>query len=220
MTENDTQQDRLNQLEKVAQTTLESGKNIHDEVKHITLKALSQGQLDVANIQQVIKAIVQGASQGAAGKTSPKQDLAEAIAGLDEALMKSAEASKLAIEEVAGHAKDFTHHDLKQALQNLSVLETMLIDTLKDVAQAASGTAKESLNELAEHARTTGTASGKMVVETVKDLTQKLQQSIGEEVIAGKDSALAITAKISEAGAGFLGGIAASLRAKSSQKKG
>ncbi len=202
-------------VKEAARTAAERGESIREEVRNITLQALSQWRLDVKNIKQVVHAVIEGVGIGAKGKgVQIKETLSESMAGLDDALEQSAEASRLALEEAAGHLKEFGKQDLKQATDDLLALEEMFLDTLKNVAKGSGEVIGSTLNDLVQHARNSGTAVGKRSTEIVVTLNRELEQSLGETVSTGTDAALRVAGQISHAAAGFLDGIAQTLDAK------
>jgi len=221
MAEHDAQHASYRQTKAASRAAVERGENIQDEVRDITLKALCEGHLDAQRIQQVIKAVIQGAAEGANGKeTQSKQALRDAMTGVDEALEKSAEASRLAIEEAAGNLENFGTQDLKRVLDDLLTLEDLFIDTIKDVARSSKETIRETLSDLAGHAQNSGTAVGNLATDTVETLTRELQKTSRDTVATGSDSAMKTAVRLSRAAAGFLEGIADTLQNKTRSKKG
>lgn len=189
--------------------------DIRETVRRITLKALTEGKLDTKEIRQVVNAVIKGAGSGAASHgTEAKDVLAKAIYGLDDALSSVAEASKLALQEAAGHIKTFTKQDLKQATDDILALEEIYLDTLKHVAKESNEFIGRTLNELLRHARHSGTMVGHRASKIVETLNQELGQTLSETVTAGSDSALKVASQLSHAAAGFLDGIAQTLDAK------
>ena len=194
---------------------VETGRDVKETVRSITLKALTEGKLDTEMVRQVASAVVKGAGLGAASHGSKARDiLVKAVSGLDEALSSAAEASKLAVEEVAGHLKAFSKQDLKQATDDLLTLEEMYLDTLKRVAKESDEFIGSTLNDLVQHARHSGTAVGRRSTEIVKTLNHELGQTLSETMAAGSDSALKVASQLSHAAVGFLDGIAQTLDTK------
>lgn len=217
-----TKQEDLNRkAETATRAAVEEGEHILETVRDITLKALlSDGHFEAQKMREVVQAVLQGASAGTKEKgTQARQSLREAMAGVDEALEKSAEASKLAIEEAAGRIKDFGSQDLKQALDDLLILEDMFLDTVKSVAKASDDTARASLNDLAQHARNSGTMVGRAATKAAETLSRQLEKSVRDRVTTGTDTALKVGAQLSQAAAGFLEGIAETLQKAGSNKK-
>jgi hypothetical protein len=148
-----------------------------------------------------------------------KDVLKEVTNGLDEALEKSAYASKLAIEETAGRIKDFTEHDLKKTMDDLSGLEEMLIDSLSEAAKNSKSVATETFEYLSEHLKNSGTAVGHRTTKEIIYLTDKLEK-IGKENIASVSNATkSFTEDVARAASGFLAGIADSIEESKKEKK-
>jgi hypothetical protein len=170
-------------------------------------------------MSQVIHAVMEGASIGAESKGErAKGALTDAMAGMDEALAKSAEASKLAIEEAASHVKDFSSHDLKRAQEELLTLEKLFLDTVHDVARGTNEMVQGSLSDLANHFKQSGTNVGKASSDAVRSLNQKLGNVLKGTVSAGAHATLEVGAHIANAAAGILEGIAETMQSGSKNK--
>lgn len=206
-------------VKEIARTTVERSDDIRHDVRALTLKALSEGRLDTKKINKVIRAVIEGASIGAEDKGGQAKDaLTDAMSGMDDALAKSAEASKLAIEEAAGHIKDFSSHDLKQALDDLLTLEELFFDTVRDVAKGTNETVKETLSDLVKHAQQSGTNVGKTTSDAATSLNQKLSNTLKDTASAGIQSTADVLAHIANASAGILEGIADTLQKENKNK--
>jgi len=203
----------------VARTAIERGDDIRNDVRSVTLQALSDGHLDTKKINKVIHAVMEGVSIGAEDKGEQTKDaLSDAMSGMDEALAKSAEASKLAIEEAAGHIKDFSRQDLKLAFDDLLALEEMFFDTVHDVAKGTSEEVKETLSDLVKHAKQNGTNVGKATSEATTTLTEKLSKTIVNTASVSIKSTGDVLAHIANASAGILEGIADTLQKENKNK--
>lgn len=215
-----TDSDNLNKAAKDARAAVEHGENIRDTTRNITMAAFSQRKLDTAEMKKVVRSVMQGASLGLdkAGEKS-RLFLGEAVAGVDEALAKSAEATKLAIEEASGRLQNYGKRDLERAFADLRMLEEMFLDTLKDVADQSAGTAKEILHGLLKHARDSGTSVGTAATTTIEKLEQKLGRSLHDIAATGADAALSAGSGLAEAASGFMAGIAETLHAKGGKSK-
>lgn len=202
-------------VKKAAHEAAEQSDSIRDEVRNITLKALSQGQLDVEKIKQVTREVMEGATLGAEARgVQIKEGLSEAVAGLDEALATSVEASKLALEEVAGEVEQFGKQDLKRALDELLLLEDMFLETIKSVATASDDLVRQTLNDLVQHARNSGTGVGRRSADVVERVNRSIGVTLREGVAVGSNAALNVGSRLSLAAAGFLEGLAETLARK------
>jgi hypothetical protein len=215
MTEETKPESEFEDVQAEAQKVAEENVEIADEVRDITLKALSEGKLDGARVKGVVKAVMEGVSTGAGNKQSDvKSTLKEALSGVDEALTKTAEASKLAVEEALGRVKDYNKDELDQAIKNIKELENTFVDTVKTVSKSGSTLVKETLDDLVTHAKNTGTEVGKHSKEIVAVLSEQLAQTAQETVSAGAHAARTLASNVAEAAAGFLSGLAESLKPK------
>jgi hypothetical protein len=211
----DTNKHRDN-LEGDIKEAVEADKDIRDTVRCITLKALSEGKLDLNELSQIALCVIKGAGLGASdGQT---HQLTKAVAGLEDALCSAVEASKLAVEEASSHVNTFSKQDLQRTINDLSELEAMYLETLKDVAKEANEANEAvsvTLNDLARHGRVSGTAVGQKVTEVSTLLNQQLTERLSDTVAAGVDSAAKVTRNLAYAAAGFLDAFAQKLDEKS-----
>jgi hypothetical protein len=85
-----------------AQATAKQGDTLRTTVSEATLKALQGRELTLDNIRKVLKAVTQAASAGAAQNTAKAVDvealMANAVAGMDAALLKAIEAQRKALQ--------------------------------------------------------------------------------------------------------------------------
>lgn len=207
------QEVEASEVKAASQSAVERGDAIREDTRDIILTALSQRHLDNKKIRQVVHAVIEGASIGSASKgTQTKDALLDAMTGVDEALAKSTEASKLAVEEAAGNIKDFGKQDLKRALDDLQALEGMFLDTVSEVSKGADELIRGALSDMVEHARNSGTAVGKTAAQTSEALNQQLGKTLHEAASASAHAAMDVAGHIAQAAAGALDGIAQTLQ--------
>jgi len=193
---------------------------IAQEVRAITLQALSHGKLDKEALKQVMTSVVQAALQGSAQRAKQgTQALKEALRGLDEALAAAAEAAQLAIQEAAGRTGEFSRQGLKRATDDLAVLESLLVETLTDVARDAQGNLKATLQDIINHARASGMVVGRRVMEATGQLAQVMAKTAHEQVEADVDTLRKEGELLAGLIAGALQGIAAHLQKAAPKSK-
>ena len=194
---------------------VKSGTDVHQQVKAITLKALTTRQLDMDNIKNVTEAVGQGINEGMATQGEhAKEVFAQAATALDDALAIAAEASKLAIEEAASKVADYSQHDLNDAIKDLQDREGLFLDTLAKIAQGGNQVMADIISDFIAHTGQSGTAVGKQTLaalDALKDLPQ-----ISKNIIVS--SAVATTTTLAQIGSGLLLGIAESLQSPHSKK--
>lgn len=220
MSENDTKKLSTEEITQAVSASVEEGVDIRAKVRDLTLQALRTRKLDPDEIKPVIAAVTEGISVGAgkyAGEV--KAALKEGMAGMDEALTKAAEATRLALEQLTSQAKDFSEADLDWALVNLRRLEEEFLDTVGTVAKSTAGKARQELEELVTHARRTGTDTGAKVKETMSTFGNKVSATLHEGKAAGKDAAREMSSRLAALAGGILAGMADALHEKAEKLK-
>lgn len=209
------------EIKQAASASVEEGVDIRAKVRDLTLRALKTRKLSAEEIRPVINAVTEGISVGAAKRAGEvKSALSEGLAGMDEALTKAAEATRLALEQLTSHARDFSESELDWALVNLQRLEEEFLDTVSVVADSAVGKIKQELKDLVVHARRAGTDTGAKVAETVNTLGNKVSATLHESKVVGKDAAREMSARLASLTGGILAGMADALHEKAEKLKG
>jgi hypothetical protein len=211
MSEIDQQLDIKNE----AREAVKSGANVHQQIKAITLKALTARQLDLENIKNVTEAVSKGINEGVATRGEHATEIfIQAATALDDALAIAAEASKLAIEEAASRVTEYSQHDLNDAIKELQGREGAFLDTLKKVAKGSNQVIFDIVNDFIDHTEKSGTAVGKqtlIALEALQDLPK-----ISKDIVIS--NTVAATSTLAQIGSGILLGIAESLQSSYSKK--
>lgn len=207
--------DTIHQVESDIRESVESGVDIYDKVRAITLKALTERELDIDNIKNVVEAAIKGISSGIGNQYEPaRQAFKQSAEALDDALEKTAQASKLAIEEAASRMSEFSQHDVNRAADDLKGLEEMFLETVEKVAKHSNEAVSDIARDFIDHARQNGTAVGKqtqIAFEALNNLRHRGQDA----VITG---AVTTTSTLAKIASGILSGIAESLRPEKPKK--
>jgi hypothetical protein len=200
---------------------VERGGDIHEAVRTITLKALTRGELDGDSVRKVAGEVMKGVRAAATARGAQAGDATEkAVRGLDEALAHAAQALKLSVEEAAGRAEKFSRKDLAKARGNLESLEKLFLDTLRATSRASRGAFSSILDDLVRHARTSGTAVGRELAQSVSGLSGSVAQAGRAQFEAGVKAALSSGAMMARIASGVLAGIADSLSGKAGRRPG
>ena len=155
---------------------------IAQEVRSLTLRALTEGKLERGAVQRVVRAVVAGATLGAQEANDGHTALKEAMQGLDEALAAAAQATRLTLEEAIANAGAFSRQTLLSRMEDLSTLESLFIETVSQTASSAAGFARSTLNDVADHSRASGSAVGLSVKEGLSTLGRALAETVGDQV--------------------------------------
>ena len=193
--------------------------DIREQVKNITLKALSHQQLDKDSIKRVVQAVVEGASDGIGDSSENlKPKLKESLKGIDDALSKSAIALKLAVEETAGRTEKFAKEDLNSAIGELKNLEDNFIDTLNSAAKQASTLTSSVLTELSDHFKQPGTSAGREAIDATKDINDALLRMGAGTINELAEASKTASEQFSNIASGILSGMAEAIKPKSNAK--
>lgn len=211
MTEIDQQQD----VKEAVRAAVKSGDDVHQQVKDITLKALTKGRLDIENIKNVTEAVGKGINEGMDSHGGHgKEVFIHAVTALDDALATAAEASALAIEEAASRVTEYSQHDFDDAVKDIQDMEGMFLDTLEKVAKDSNQVVADIVNDFIAHTRQSGSAVGEqtlIALDALKDLPK-----ISKDIIVS--STVATTSTLAQIASGILLGIAESLKPSHSKK--
>jgi hypothetical protein len=209
-----TAETRGKKIQDEVRRAVEQGHGIQKAVRDITLKALTRGELDSDAIRKVTGEVVKAVREASTVQGErAKEVVADAVAGVDEALAHAAQARKLSIEEAAGRAEKFSREDLAKARASLKSLEGDFLDSLREAARAGRGTVSSILDDLIRHAQASGTAVGRQL-EQMSGLSGRMAEAGRAQFEAGLRAAMSSTAMTARIASGVLAGIADSLDAK------
>jgi hypothetical protein len=194
---------------------------IRERMRELTTEALQHGRLDTARVRDVVRVVAgldeSGPAPAAAAEV--RQTIADAVKGLDAALLRSAGAAHVALERLASRGKDFTDNDLKDALVSLAQLHEDCVAATSRLADATSGDLRRKLTELAVHAQAVGVDASARVATIMSELAGRLGSVSQESATAGLETARAYSVRMAMLASGFLAGVADAIRDQSQTKK-
>ena len=189
--------------------------SIRERVKGLTSQVLQQGRVDPEAVRDIVRAVIGGTSANTAVSGAEARELfANAVRELDTALVKSAGAAHVALQQLAMRGKDFTDNDLKEALVSLRQLEQDYAAAASRIAEAMSGNLRREMMELAAHAQNVGVEASARVASMMGELAGGVSATPGIATIRDASVRMALLAS------GVLAGVADALRDQSEAKKG
>ena len=193
----------------------EQSENLHARVRDITVRAMSRRALSSGEIMAVVRAVTEGITLGLGHRTGEiKEAVREALGGLDEALQKVAESTKLAAQQLIAQGKEFGVQDLKPAMDELKQLEEMFLNTVSKVSEAAGGRIKEEFTAQLKHVRRSGTDSGRVIAATLAEFNQRTGSTLKSGVRQTTGAALEMKQRLTLLASGILAGMADALQEK------
>jgi uncharacterized protein DUF6781 len=158
---------------------------IRSAVRDIMLKALQARELGLDQINSVVRNVTQGVSAGVGDKGNVEKILADAVAGMDDALLKVVEANRVALAKLTEGGASFEESSVKKALDELEKFEDRFRDGIQQGAQEAGARLKQQWASVLEKIPHGGTDTGERVVQTLAGYTQQTQDAMRQSREAG-----------------------------------
>ncbi len=208
----DTQPASGEAIRKAASDSVRVGVDIRARIHDVTLLALKSRRFDRHGIRDVVQAVTGGVALGAEeSRTDLRNALAEAFRGMDEAITRSADASRVALRQLVATGRDLSDNDIKQALADMKRLEDDFLSTAAGAAGAASAKVRPELERLLDTARQNGTDTGRTAASTLTELGQRFSVASLDVALAGMEVAAEVGSRFALLAGGILSGIADAL---------
>lgn len=206
-------------LRQLANQSAKGGENIRITVRDVTLKALQGRELTLAQISQVLRAVTEGVNMGAAkSKVDPEGLLSDALAGMDDALLKAVEANRVALQRLSGDGRGFEQSQMKKALDQLEKYEDTFLKAVKQASAGATDKIKEQWAGVLKHTKVAGTDTGAQVAATMAEYGDRMQAATRDTRTAGLKAAHAFTRNYATLASGVLIGLSEALLQKGAAK--
>jgi hypothetical protein len=194
-------------LKQMTAQAVAQGESLRSTVRDVTLQALQSRELSLAQIKSVIKSVTQGVNLGAMqGNLDGDEIFEQALAGMDDALLKVVEASRIALHQIAGEG-EFRDSNLKKALGDLEKLEDEFLATVKKAASGAGMPFKSQWSGALEEQMSAGTATGQQVMAMMEQYGSQIQKAARAQRDAGFRAAHALAQNFATLASGVLIGL-------------
>src|SRR5258708_1503435 len=118
-------------LKSMAAEAVKQHKQIRTTIRDLTLEALQMRELSLKQINSVVRKVTEGVNVGVgAGKIDVEKALSNALAGMDEALLKVVEANKVALQKLTEGGASFEESSVKKGLKELFFKRLELLESL------------------------------------------------------------------------------------------
>jgi len=195
---------------------------IRERVRDLTAQMLSTGRLDGEGIKEVVRAMGVGvgvAPAPAIDDDQAREAFASAVAALDEALQRSAQAVHESLAALAARGKDFSDNDLKNAFASLQQLQHDYVAVANRIADATGGNIRRELVDLALHAQRVGADAGVRMAQVMSEFADRIGGTTRGRAASGLQAARDYGANMTLATSGLLAGFADALRQQADAKK-
>ena len=199
---------------------------LREAVFKSTLGALQGRELSLKNIRSVLGTVAQAAGAGAAknplGNVDAEALLDNAVAGMDDALIKAVEANRLALQQFVDKGVDLRETQLKKALGELEKFEDALLGTLKKSAATVGDPMAGPWASVLEKLNLSGTQTGLKASGAAEQLTAQMEQmqtAMRASRAAGLKAAQTLAESYTALVSGVLIGMSDALRQSAPAKK-
>ena len=167
-------------IEMFATASAKGTEQVRKAVGDATLAALQGRELSLKNIRSVLGTVAQAAGAGAAknplGSVDAEALLDNAVAGMDDALIKAVEANRVALQQFVDKGVDLRETQLKKALADLDKFEDAFLGTLKKSAAAVGDPMAGPWASVLEKLNLQGTQTGLKASGAAEQLTAQMEQ--------------------------------------------
>ncbi len=207
-------------LKKLASEAVKQGENLRATIRDLTLKALQGRELSLVQIKSVLASVTQGVNLGATGsKIDVEKVLADAFAGMDDALLKAAQASHIALQQLTKAGEDFQQSSLKKALNDLEHYEDEFIKTVKQASDGANEKVKAQWAGVLGQMKMGDTETGAQVAATMQQFGEGMQAAMRQQREAGLKTAHMLSQNFATLASGVLIGLSEGVQKKSDAPK-
>jgi len=207
-------------LKKMASEAVKQGGNLRTTVRDLTIKALQTRELSLGQIREVLRSVTEGVNSGAAkAKIDVEKPFADALAGMDDALLKAVQASQIALQQLTEHDVDFENTKIKKALNDLEKLEDEFLKTVKQANESASKQVQAQWASVLQHTPSGATETGARVQALMARFGEPARTVIRQQREAGMKAAHMLTQNFGTLASGVLIGLSEGLHGQKAAPK-
>jgi hypothetical protein len=198
-------------LKKMAAESVKQGENLRVTVRDLTLKALHRRELSLAQIRQVVTSITEGINVGAA-KSKAAKPLADALAGMDDALLKAVEASRITVELFTDHGVGVNESLVMVALDELERLEDEFLRSVRRSAKNATKDVRAKWTPVLEKMKPGATETGSRVATALEEISAHAKEAMRQQRRATLKATAMMTQSFGTLASGVLVGLAEGMK--------
>ena len=207
-------------LKATARESVKQGENLRSTVRELTLGALRSRELTLGEIKRVVRSVTEGVSAGVASSKLDAGDvLADALAGMDEAVLKAVEANHLALQRLAEQGQSLRDSQMKKALDQLERLEDEFLATVKDAAKKGSKQMKDQWAAVLQRTETNGTRTADQIEATMEEFGSRMHEAVKQQRRTALKAAEVMAENFTTLASGILIGMTEGLQ-QGKKKKG
>jgi len=169
-------------LKGLARESVKQGENLRSAVRELTLNALKGRELTLSEIKRVVRSVSEGVNLGAtASKLDGERVFSEALAGMDDAVLKAVQANHLALQQLSAQGQSMRESHMKKALDELERLEDEFFATIKDAAKKGSKQVKDQWASVLQRTEASGTGTASQIEATLEEFGDRMHEAIKQQ---------------------------------------
>jgi len=169
-------------LKGLARESVKQGENLRSAVRELTLNALKGRELTLSEIKRVVRSVSEGVNLGAAAsKLDGERVFGEALAGMDEAVLKAVQANHLALQQLSAQGQSLRESHMKKALDELERMEDAFLSSVKDAAKQGSKQMKDQWAAVLQRTETQGTETASQIEATLEEFGDRMHEAIKQQ---------------------------------------
>ena len=199
-------------IKQFSQASRQQSEALRGSVEQATLRALQGRELTMKSVKQVLQAVMQAVSAGAARNTAAGDAealLDQAVAGIDAALVRAVQASQRVLQQMVDQGVDVHEAKVKKALADIERMEDAIFQVARKVG--ASETASIPWGQALGGLRESGSATGASAAAAIEQITARARQAARDGRALGQRAALAMMEHHAAMAGGVLLGMAQAL---------
>jgi hypothetical protein len=206
-------------LQTMAAKAVEHGETLRQSVRDMTLRALSTREATLEQLNKVLQSVTAGVSQGAAiSKADPAQLFKDALAGMDEAVVKVVEANQIALQKLAGDHGQFEQSQFKKTLDDMKHLEGQFVGAVQQAVEGAGAQIKTAWGPVLEQMKVAGSQTGAQAQEFAESFARNVNDQLQASRETAFKAAHALTQNYAAVVSGVLMGLAEAYQQKGQKK--
>jgi len=169
-------------LKGLARESVKQGENLRTAVREVTLNALKSRELTLAEIKRVVKTVTEGVNLGAAGaKMDAERVLGEALAGMDDAVLRAVQANHIALQQLSAQGQSMRESHMKKALDELERLEDEFVASVKEATKKGSKQLKDQWASVLQQKQAVGLETAAQVEATMEQFGDQMREAVKQQ---------------------------------------
>ena len=169
-------------LKGLARESVKQGENLRTAVREVTLNALKSRELTLAEIKRVVKTVTEGVNLGAASsKIDAERVLGEALAGMDDAVLRAVQANHIALQQLSAQGQSLRESHLKKALAELERLEDEFVASVKEATKKGSKQLKDQWASVLQQKQAVGLETAAQIEATMEQFGDQMREAVKQQ---------------------------------------